>query len=334
MKFCSKNGIIVDGVDEGHPLTEGKCVEVLRAGAKMLKAARKASEGQSALTGNEDDSELVARVKSLEIELRLALGAAEDIKALKAKLLQLVDRIRSEKEHKLRAETQLGATKKKLDILSDHIEKLMIFLKHEAAAKVRCTESLRIAEKEILGLKDKCDLIQSKSNAKDKFIIELREGSKVLEDQLRLMDEKYLELRTKLDYAREVGTKRVKDAERKASELRTKFALAGNTMVLDSMPLPTMSQMIPSMSMNGSGMGKSVSMNMNSLSYDQPPSAVGKKSGKMSKKMKHSQSVGINSSMSVNDDISLDDVMEKLRLQQGTKKDWTEDQIRALTHPK
>ena len=35
-------------------------------------------------------------------------------------------------------------------------------------------------------------------------------GSKILEDQLRLMDEKYLELRTKLDYARESGMKKVR----------------------------------------------------------------------------------------------------------------------------
>ena len=41
-------------------------------------------------------------------------------------------------------------------------------------------------------------LINRKSVAKDRYLIELREGSKILEDQLRLMDEKYLELRGKL----------------------------------------------------------------------------------------------------------------------------------------
>ena len=32
--------------------------------------------------------------------------------------------------------------------------------------------------------------------------MELKEGGKILEDQLKLMDEKYLELRQKLDYMR------------------------------------------------------------------------------------------------------------------------------------
>ncbi len=35
------------------------------------------------------------------------------------------------------------------------------------------------------------------------------QGSKILEDQLRLMDEKYLELRCKLDYARDVSSVKV-----------------------------------------------------------------------------------------------------------------------------
>ena len=35
-------------------------------------------------------------------------------------------------------------------------------------------------------------LINRKSVAKDRYLIELREGSKILEDQLRLMDEKYV----------------------------------------------------------------------------------------------------------------------------------------------
>jgi hypothetical protein len=41
------------------------------------------------------------------------------------------------------------------------------------------------------------------------------------------MDEKYLELRTKLDYARDSGVKKVQKAEKIARELRMKYALAG-----------------------------------------------------------------------------------------------------------
>jgi hypothetical protein len=118
------------------------------------------------------------------------------------------------------------------------MEKLMMHLKLESASKLRTLEQLRLSEKAVIKLKEKCELMNKKSAAKDRLILELREGSKILEDQLRLMDEKYLELRTKLDYARETGVRKVKRAERTAHELRMKFALSGSSVILDKMPLP------------------------------------------------------------------------------------------------
>lgn len=51
-------------------------------------------------------------------------------------------------------------------------------------------------------------------HAREELIIELKQGARLLEDQLRLMDNRYLELRGKLDYARtssEAEKKRVKN---------------------------------------------------------------------------------------------------------------------------
>lgn len=62
---------------------------------------------------------------------------------------------------------------------------------------------------------------------------EVSEGSKVLEDQLRLMDEKYLELRTKLDITRDHLGKKIRAAKKECSELRTKYAFAMNGASLD-----------------------------------------------------------------------------------------------------
>lgn len=52
------------------------------------------------------------------------------------------------------------------------------------------------------------------------------------------MDEKYLELRSKLDYARESGMKKLIKADRTARDLRLKFAMAGSGAVLDRVALP------------------------------------------------------------------------------------------------
>jgi hypothetical protein len=88
--------------------------------------------------------------------------------------------------------------------------------------------------------------LTQKAQAKDRVIVELREGSKILEDQLRLMDAKYVELRSKLDYSRARAAREVGAARKAASTLRMKWTalssdcgvpgLAGT--LLDEVELP------------------------------------------------------------------------------------------------
>ena len=207
------------------------------------------------------DSELAIKVKNLQDELRLALGAAEDIRALKGKLTQMIERVRIEKEGKCRADAEAAAFRKKTEMLSDHMEKLMAHLRHESATKLRLVKQLNEAEEMNRSLKQNYSVLLKKNATKDRFILEMHEGSKVLEDQLKLMDEKvsscsllccislsvclhpgplnshcclqYLNLRSKLDYAREWGSKKLARSERTASELRSKFTLltGGNTLL-------------------------------------------------------------------------------------------------------
>ena len=55
-------------------------------------------------------------------------------------------------------------------------------------------------------------------------ISELRDSGKLLEDQLGLMDEKYMELRTKLDYTRNQTERVLKQKDVEVRELRMKFS--------------------------------------------------------------------------------------------------------------
>ena len=55
-------------------------------------------------------------------------------------------------------------------------------------------------------------------------ISELRDSGKLLEDQLHLMDEKYMELRTKLDYTRNQTERVLKQKDVEVRELRMKFS--------------------------------------------------------------------------------------------------------------
>ena len=66
------------------------------------------------------------------------------------------------------------------------------------------------AERDIQLLKNRNAVLAKKNSSRDRLINELKEGAKILEDQLRLMDEKYIELRNKLDWTRQHSQKEVR----------------------------------------------------------------------------------------------------------------------------
>lgn len=309
LSFAQTNSISCSASNPGA-MTEDIAIGILSdAQSKMQKTIRRAQ------TMNCDDSELAARVQNLEEELRLALGAAEDIRALKTKAIQLVERIRLEKEDRLKAEGEVRSYVKKVEMLSDHIEKLMIHLKHEAAAKIKAVDQLRGSEKRNEILKSDMDLMTRKATAKERLIAELREGSKILEDQLRLMDEKYLELRTKLDYAREVAGKKVRNAQKVASDLRVKFALAGNQKLLDHMPLPDLHDM----SIDGN-----FESSQSLQSLDSRSSTGRKKTKKKKKKVNHH--------VAQDPEQSTERVLDKIRRLRGGDQEWDEEKCRKLAN--
>lgn len=251
---------------------------------------------------------------------------------MKAKAVSLVERIRLEKEERLRCEGEQKHHLKKIEMLSDHVEKLMIHLKHEAAAKIKTVDQLRASEKRNEDTQGKLGLIMRKSAAKDRLIAELREGSKILEDQLRLMDEKYLELRTKLDYAREVASKKVRQAQKTASDLRVKFALAGHTKLLDHMPLPDIgasgdysggedfTRSMPNMMTMTAGVGSP------SASY-KPSSAP-----KSTTRRKTAKKKVVTKTLAKDNEQSTERVLEKIRRLRGGQQEWSEEKIRSLVN--
>jgi hypothetical protein len=345
-KYCKKNLIFPEF--KSKDMSVANCIKVLNS-TKVTKP--KQSDSAKAPANQVMSSETLQfteRIRLLEEELRLALGAAEDIRALKAKLLQMIERTRVEKEHKLRAEMDFSNARKKIEMLSEHMEKLMVHLKHEGAHKARIAEQHRLSERECNKVREKCDLVSRKGAAKDRLILELREGSKVLEDQLRLMDEKYLELRTKLDWARELGTKKVKRAEKTAADLRMKFALSGNSTLLDNMPLPDIYNPNNSQ-MTFDDQNSWVSGMMSNNNFQQQHNqSIGKIPGSKQQRVHTSKSTtslqkpsqgGVNGGASLQSLESLrksvepdmDSVLEKIRCAQGGKVEWTEDKIKKLT---
>lgn len=130
-----------------------------------------------------------------------------------------------ERELRLRAEDDKLGVQAKIDALQDHIEKLMTHLKHEAAAKAKAIEASKRAERELALLRSRNSALSKKNSAREQVITELKEGTRILEDQLRLMDEKYIDLRGKLDWARSQSQKKVTKILSQTARLESKWSL-------------------------------------------------------------------------------------------------------------
>ena len=209
---------------------------------------------------------------SLRQELRAALSAGDDVRALKHKATELLGRGKMEKDLRAKAEGELKLGSRKIAALSDHVEKLMVHLKHEVGAKAQVTDQLKRAEREVENMRLRNATLIKRNNVREKFMLELKEGSKILEDQLRLMDRRYLELRAKLDWTRHHADRQVKKAKAAASTLRAKWALATNSQqgLLDNVPLPD--TLTPGQSQLSASAGPSASVLSGQPELDEIPS--------------------------------------------------------------
>ena len=168
---------------------------------------------------------LEAKLSVLKERLSLATCEARGVDDLKRKIAHLVERSRTERELRSRAERDVDIVNEKVGALSEHIEKLMMHLKHEAISKARALTDQVRTRREVEMLRARNQTMAKRNARKDRTILELKEGAKILEDQLRLMDEKYMELRMKLDWTRSQTERTIKKKDEEAKQLRAKFSL-------------------------------------------------------------------------------------------------------------
>ncbi|KAL7542113.1 hypothetical protein ACHAXR_011529 [Thalassiosira sp. AJA248-18] len=174
---------------------------------------------------------LEAKCLSLKGELEASAKHVEGVENLQLKVSQMVQRLRTEREVKFKVQKELSIEKNKVEALSDHIEKLMVHLKHEAIAKARSMADQSRLQREMEMMRLRSAAMTKKNERKDQVIVELRESGKLLEDQLRLMDEKYMELRSKLDWTRSQTERIVKKKEDEVKQLRMKFTMLSDQQV-------------------------------------------------------------------------------------------------------
>ena len=128
---------------------------------------------------------LEAKCLGLKGEVEEQATHIEGVENLRLKVSQMVKRLRTEREVKSKYQKDLSIEKNKVEALSDHIEKLMVHLKHEAIAKARSLQDQSRIHREIEMIKTRNVALTKKNERKDQVIAEMRESGKILEDQLR-----------------------------------------------------------------------------------------------------------------------------------------------------
>lgn len=191
----------------------------------------------------EHNDELEARCIALKNEIAAATKQNEGVENLHIRISQMNERLRNEREQKTKLANELNEETKKVEALSDHIEKLMIHLKHEAISKARSLSDQSKLQRELDATNVRIEHLEKKNDRKDKAIADLRETGKLLEDQLRLMDEKYMDIRSKLDWTRTQTNKICKQKEQELHQLREKFALLEDKNDVSSSPCPVLSSL-------------------------------------------------------------------------------------------
>jgi len=184
------------------------------------------------------DANVAEKAKHLEDELKISLSIAEESDVLKSRHSKLVRSIKKEKDKIAVLEDFILTQNQKIKLLVEHIEKLVQFLRVESHLKVKTIERSKEIQKVHDNLLLKLEKQGKKLLAQKRVIEQVTEGSKILEDQLRLMDEKFIEMRTKLDVTRSMYTNETKKIKKNFQDLRLKFALANRGKLLDSVRLP------------------------------------------------------------------------------------------------
>jgi chromosome segregation ATPase len=163
--------------------------------------------------------ELHAKYLSVKSELEARANEADDVENLRHKVSQMGMRLHAERQVKIKAQTDLADEQSTVKTLSNHIEKLMVHLKHVATDKTRTLAELSRLKNEIDSLTRLNAALTKKNERKDQAIAELIESTKPIEGQMRIMEEKYIELRSKLEWTR---TQMDRALRKKDKELREK----------------------------------------------------------------------------------------------------------------
>jgi hypothetical protein len=173
------------------------------------------------------EQKLVKQTQAFGQEVNQDIEKADEGLGYAEKINRLHQKFQKEKDQRKVLETFIQAQNKKIKVLVDHVEKLMKAIKIESNKRIQIVEETRRMSNEQSLIQLKTEKMERINTLQHRTIQELREGSKVLEDQLRLMDEKYLELKSKYDLAREQFHRKYKKLSKDNDDMKVFIRMNG-----------------------------------------------------------------------------------------------------------
>lgn len=145
----------------------------------------------------------------------------KETEQLNEKLCKTLNASKREREMRIKLDRDLQTVNDKVGALSEHIEKLMVLLKFEVTSKANALKKYSRCLKERDSLAQRCLFYERSSNSKEDAIAALKDKSNTLEKQLIMMNDKYIELRKKLDCTRTNMERVMKKKDDEIKDLRT-----------------------------------------------------------------------------------------------------------------
>jgi hypothetical protein len=135
-------------------------------------------------------------------------------------------RLRAEEDAHDLSRERAEQERSKVVRLAEHTEKLMSHLKHESAAKSKAEKDGEIREAECKRLRAECKRTEKRIRKLTAQANTVREGAKVLEMQLKMLDKRYIDLRQKCDYTKKSSDKEFVRVQSELNDAREAWATA------------------------------------------------------------------------------------------------------------
>jgi hypothetical protein len=124
--------------------------------------------------------QLSKRLEEAEARERELQDVASQTDAAQQKAMVFASKLRSATNRAGRAEKAAASAEARVDALSQHVEKLMTHLEHEAGAKAKLHDQLRRADHTIARLKERGAQLARANQQRDRLILELKVSQSTL----------------------------------------------------------------------------------------------------------------------------------------------------------